>query len=70
MKRFIVFKGSASSHCCFVATVMDKSKPLMIGGEHYKDDSGEHYESVCECFSLDYANVIADALNKGELCLI
>ena len=62
--RYQVFNGSISSHCCFEATVIDTEKPEFIGGEHYMDSDGRlHYESVCECFSIDDAQMIADSLN-------
>ena len=39
--RYIIYIGSKSAHRCFEATVMDTTKPEMIGGEHYKDSSGQ-----------------------------
>jgi len=63
-KRYQIYDGSKSAHCCFVATVVDTTSPHMIGGEHYRGGDGQlHYFSVCECFSYDDAVLICDALN-------
>lgn len=59
-ERYKVVPGSQSSHCCFEWTVVDATRPIMIGGEHY---NGE-YESVCECFEEADARLIADSLNR------
>ncbi len=59
-ERYKVVDGSESAHCCFEATVVDTTKPLMIGGEHYNN----RYVEVCECFSIEEANLIANALNQ------
>lgn len=65
--RYKVFNGSKSAHCCFEATVMDTTKPEIIGGEHYAGSDGQlHYETVCECFNLEDAQLICDALNAAE----
>ena len=65
--RYIIYIGSKSAHCCFEATVMDATKPEMIGGEHYKDRSGQfHYETICECFSLEDAELVCIALNNYQ----
>ena len=61
--RYIIYNGSKSAHCCFEATVMDGTKPEIIGGEHYEDEGGKHYETVCECFEMADAVKIAAALN-------
>lgn len=61
-KRYIVVDGSQTGHCCFDATVVDTTKPTMIGGEHY---NGE-FEPVCECFDRADAERITDALNVAE----
>lgn len=59
-KQYKVIAGSQSAHCCFCATVVDTTKPVMIHGEHYNNE----YESVCECFEIEHAQFIADALNQ------
>lgn len=69
MSRYIILKGSASAHCCFKFSIMDTAKPLIIGGEHYEEDGVKQYESICECFFLNDAETICNALNKGEACL-
>jgi hypothetical protein len=60
--RFKVVSGSQSCHCCFKYTVVDSTKPDMIGDEQYKD----HFESVCECFEEADARKVCDALNGQE----
>lgn len=62
MERYKVVDGSQSMHCCFEATVVDTSRPVMIGGKHYNNE----YESVCECFDVAEAESICSALNKCE----
>lgn len=38
----------------------------MIGDEHLEDDNGnKYYETICECFTMEDAVEIAEALNKG-----
>jgi len=58
--RYEARKGSQSAHCCFEATVVDTTKPDMIGGKQYED----HCEIICECFSMEDAEKIAKALNE------
>ena len=69
--RYQIYKGSQSAHCCFEATVVDTSKPCMIGGEHYRDSDTRggqyHYEPVCECFEMSDAEMICAALNAAQL---
>ena len=63
-ERYTILKESKSGHCCFQATVMDTTKPDIIGGEHYMDENGDlHYKTVCECFEIEDAEVVAKALN-------
>lgn len=65
--RYQIFNGSKSAHCCFDATVIDTTKPEIIGGQHYRDSDGRlHYETVCECFSMKDAQLICDALNAAD----
>lgn len=59
--RYKVVSGSQSAHCCFENTVVDTTKPVMIGGKHYRDE----YAPVCECFDEEAAQLIADALNAA-----
>lgn len=63
--RFQVVPFSQSSHCCFAASVLDTTKPQILGDEHYRDNRGYlHYATVCECFDSADAVRIANALNK------
>ena len=55
--RYQVIEGSKSGHCCFDATVVDTSH--VKGSELYS-------EVVCECFSMENAQLICDALNAKE----
>lgn len=66
MARFEVRVGSQSQHCCFYATVVDTTKPFMIGDEQYCGRTGPEYEEVCECFDEEAADRIAAALNRVE----
>lgn len=50
-ERYIVKEGSESGHCCFVASVIDTTKPE---------------DPVCECYELDNAEEIAYILNKKD----
>lgn len=62
--RYAIYEGSQSLHCCFEATVVDTTKPEIIGGKHYKGRDGQyHYEAVCECFDREDAERICAALN-------
>lgn len=48
--RYQVVVGSQSCHCCFEATGVDTSRP----------------NTVCECFSMEDAQLICDALNAKD----
>lgn len=58
--RFLKINESQSAHCCFEYTVVDTTKPYIINGEQYKG----RFESVCECFEEEHAQLICDALNS------
>lgn len=58
--RYKIVDGSQSGHCCFEATVVDTTKPVMLNGEHYENQ----YDPVCECLDLADAEMIAAALNR------
>lgn len=60
--RYKVVGGSQSAHCCFTATVVDTYNPVIIDGEHYENQ----FAQVCECFDLEDAEKIADALNASS----
>lgn len=57
--RYKVVEGSQSAHCCFEATVVDTTKPVMIGGEHYEGQ----FDPICECFDRSDADAICAAMN-------
>jgi hypothetical protein len=61
--RYIVMEKSISAHCCFVASVLDTTRPNESG---YRDDYGKHYYCVAECFELEDARNVANALNLLE----
>jgi plastocyanin domain-containing protein len=64
MARYAIFKGSQSAHCCFCATVVDTTKPDIDAGEHHQGiDLNFQYEAVCECFSVEDAELVCKALN-------
>lgn len=55
-QRYTVLQESKTSHCCFVASVLDTQR---------LDSLGEP-DVVCECFDADEAKRIADALNAAS----
>lgn len=59
-ERYRVVEGSQSYHCCFGYTVVDMTKPVMIGDKHYNDQ----YEAMCETFDKADADRICQALNN------
>lgn len=61
-ERYKVVEGSQSAHCCFGATVVDTTRPVMIGGNQYNNE----FEEVCECFDRADADRIAAALNATD----
>lgn len=58
--RYEVIEQSQSGHCCFEATVVDTHTPC----EAYPTTG--RYMQVCECFDVQDAYRIADALNAAE----
>ena len=56
-KRYKAVKGSESGHCCFDATVVDTQTP-------HPTFAGD-LDWVCECFTIEDAQKIADALNAA-----
>ena len=56
-ERYKAVKGSESGHCCFDATVVDTQTPHPTFPEH---------DWVCECFDMETAQKIADALNAAH----
>ena len=67
LPRYEAVHDSVSGHCCFVATVWDTHKPLMIGGKHYESSGRFEFMPVCECFSIEEAKIVAAALNAAAL---
>lgn len=62
--RYKVVNGSQSGHCCFDYTVVDLTKPVMIGGHHYEGRDGElQYDPLCETFGKERADEICRCLN-------
>lgn len=49
-KRYYILEYSNSAHCCFKATVMDRTRK----------------EGICECFELNDARDICDTFNTVE----
>lgn len=65
-ERYGIYNGSQSAHCCFRYTVVDLTKPDIIGGKHYEDENGKHYHPLCECFEIEAAEQIVKALNAKD----
>lgn len=66
-ERYKVVEGSQSIHCCFDYTIVDTTKPEMIGGTQYRDDNDElQWVEICECFDEKSANLICKALNNYD----
>jgi hypothetical protein len=64
-ERFSVIKGSATGHCCFTWSVVDKTKPVMDGGGRHMCIRGRFkYEAACECYEQEAAEEICAALNS------
>lgn len=61
-ERYKIADGSQSAHCCFTHTVVDTTQPVMIGGDHYDNQ----FEVICECFTLEDAQLVTNALNQRE----
>ena len=62
-ERFRIVEESQSAHCCFDFTVVDTSKPDIVGGKQYEGRFGLQFEAVCECFERADAELICNALN-------
>lgn len=61
MSRYKIVEGSQSAHCCFGYTIVDITKPVMNGDLQWRDQ----FEPLCECFELQEAETIVNALNKS-----
>jgi len=62
MDRYKVVEGSETNHYYAEYTIVDTTKPVIIGGERYKN----MFEPVCEVFEEEDAYKIAEALNSKE----
>lgn len=51
-ERYCIEEGSQSKHCCFEWTVIDTHHPQNL--------------AICECFELEDAKRICEALNLTE----
>ncbi len=56
--RYQVVEKSISAHCCFEATVIDTHNK-----GRYIHDQGQ---CICECFEVEDARKVADALNNVQ----
>lgn len=54
--RYKVIESSVSGHCCFEATVIDTSEV----------EAGLAHSCVCECFTLEDAQKVCNALNSAQ----
>ena len=62
--RYQIRRGSQSSHCCFVATVVDTY--AVIGYGRAKSGRNYHlYETVAEFFDRSMARLTCNALNAA-----
>ena len=65
--RYRAINGSASGHCCFVASVVDTQTPeIGADGNPIVVDGTPRFATVCECFEKEDAQRIADILNAAE----
>lgn len=58
--RYFVVDESSTGHCCFSHSVCDRAKPTW----NYERTEVISYETVCECFCKNMAELIARALNE------
>ena len=58
--RYWVVEESVSGHCCFSASVVDLSHPMLNNGRFLG-----YFFCICECFDQTDAELIAAALNKA-----
>lgn len=58
--RYHVVPWSESAHCCFDATVVDTSAQTSYSTHDYLV-----FKSLCECFTMSDANLIAKVLNRS-----
>lgn len=68
-KRYRVIPTSTTHHCCFEATVVDSSLGSGAAGDYNVATYGYDFDWLCECFSVEDAQRIADALNAQDALL-
>lgn len=64
-ERYKVIEGSVSYHCCFDATVVDTYQ-ASCSSAYRTERYGFDFVQVCECFELEDAQRICDALNGAQ----
>lgn len=62
--KYKIVEGSQSCHCCFKYTIVDTTKPDIIGDTQWVNDDGSlSWTQICECFHKEDAETICNALN-------
>lgn len=66
-ERYAIIPGSDSGHCCFEFTVVDMyNSKEQTYTYTYKDEKYWEYAVMCECFDLESASKVCEALNYVE----
>ena len=60
-ERYKIIEGSESGHCCFDATILDTHQP-----EDLTKDGTPYYHNLAECFYIEDATLIVNALHQQE----
>lgn len=60
--RYFVILGSVTGHCCFEASVLDRTQPLEIP----QRPENERFFVVAECHNPEDAYKICAAMNRAE----
>ena len=61
-ERYKIVEGSESAHCCFDATILDTHQPE----DCTKADGTPYYYNLAECFHIEDATLIVNALHQQE----
>lgn len=61
-ERYKIVEGSESAHCCFDATILDTHQPE----DCTKADGTPYYYNLAECFYIEDATLIVNALHQQE----
>lgn len=64
--RYYVVEKSATGHCCFAASVLDRSRPFCPALGDIPES--EQRDVVCECHDVEAATRIAALLNAQDKC--